>query len=115
MLAVLLLLGLSAVGGVIDLSLGNGLDVAYAILFVGGCGLAAAGVDRRHLLVPVVAPPLVLGGTVVVATLANTSPLTLVNVAADVFIRLLEAAPVLFGGTALAAAIVLVRRVSQRR
>ncbi len=94
-----------------DLALGNGLGVAYAILFVAGCGLAAVGVQRHHLLVPVFAPALVFGGTVLAATVANTSPLTVVNVAADGFIRLLEGAPVLFGGTLLAVVVVLLRRV----
>ncbi len=109
--AVLLLLGLSAIGAVVDLSLGHGLDVAYAILFVAGCGVAAVGVQRGHLLVPVFAPALVFGGTVLTATLANTSPLSLVNVAADGFIRLLEGAPVLFAGTLLALVVVLFRRL----
>lgn len=106
----LLLLGMSSVGAVVDLSLGNGLDVAYAVLFVAGCGLAALGVQRGHLLVPVFAPGLVFGGTVLAATLANTSPRTLVNVTYDGFIRLLDGAPVLFGGVALAVVVVLLRR-----
>ncbi len=114
LLAVLLLVGVSAVGGAVDLARGEGLDLVHGAAFVVACLAAAVLVQREHLAVPVFAPPLVYGGTALVAALATASARTPTVIAYEVFIRLILGAPVLLGGTALALLVVLFRRATQR-
>jgi hypothetical protein len=45
-------------GALFDLATGTGLRWTFAILFVGGCGLAAARVHREDLLAVMIMPPL---------------------------------------------------------
>ncbi|MFC5287219.1 DUF6542 domain-containing protein [Actinokineospora guangxiensis] len=57
--AVLLAVGLSAVGAVIDMKANDTLGTIFQVAFVAGCVAAVCLVRRRNLFGPVVQPPLV--------------------------------------------------------
>ena len=111
--AVVLTLVLSGAGGAVDVLTGPGLRLTFAVAFVISCLLAAVSVHREDLLAVVVMPPLVYAALVLLAGLAESggsSGSLLLHQAIQLFNGLVLGAPVLLGGTALAAAIALVRR-----
>jgi len=111
--AVVLTLVLSGAGGAVDVLTGPGLRWVFAVAFVISCLLAALSVHREDLLAVVVMPPLVYAALVLLAGLAESggsSGSLLLHQAIQLFNGLVLGAPVLLGGTALAAAIALVRR-----
>jgi hypothetical protein len=111
--AVVLTLVLSSAGGAVDVLTGPGLGVCFAVAFVAGCLLSALAAHREDLLAVVVMAPLVYAAVVLLAGLAESggsSGSLLVHQAIELFNGLVLGAPVLLGGTAVAAVIALVRR-----
>jgi hypothetical protein len=111
--AVVLTLVLSGAGGAVDVLTGPGLRLTFAVAFVISCLLAAVSVHREDLLAVVVMPPLVYAALVLLAGLAErggSSGSLLLHQAIELVNGLVLGAPVLLGGTALAAAVALVRR-----
>jgi uncharacterized membrane protein YjjB (DUF3815 family) len=113
--AVLCAVTFTLLGAGIDVLLGRGLGVPFAIGFVAGSALAAARVRRGDLLAGPVVPPLAF-----VAVVAAVAPLLpgntgywLTDVVVQVGTALVLDAPVLLIGTALAAGIALARRLLQ--
>ncbi len=106
------------VGGAIDLLLGQDLGLAFVVLFVAGCALAAARVRQRDLLWAVITPPLVF---VLLALLAgfvragaSTSNLLMRQVL-EVGAAIVTSAPALVGGTGVAAVMALWRGQQTQR
>ena len=103
-----LVVGLGAVG---DLALGGGLGVGFTATFLLGCLLVAAMLRTRALAVAVVLPPLLFSGGYALETKTSGQTSGRREMALDVATSLALHAPVLFLGTALAVAVVLVRVV----
>ena len=103
-----LVVGLGAEG---DLALGNGLGVGFTATFLLGCLLVAATLRTRALAVAVVLPPLLFSGGYALETKSSGQTSGRRQMALDVATSLALHAPVLFLGTALAVAVVLVRVV----
>jgi len=101
-----LVVGLGAEG---DLALGNGLGVGFTATFLLGCLLVAATLRTRALAVAVVLPPLLFSGGYALETKSSGQTSGRRQMALDVATSLALHAPVLFLGTALAVAVVLVR------
>ena len=113
--AVVLTLVLSSAGGAVDVLTGPGLGLVFAVAFVASCLLAALSARREDLLAVVVMAPLVYAAVVLLAGLAESggsSGSLLVHQAIELFNGLVLGAPVLLGGTALAAVVALVRRAA---
>ena len=96
-------------GAMADLTFGNSLGVAFATMFL----IASAGMAMmlrfRSLASAVIAPPLLFtAATMIVAKLSGEVEGSRA-LAFDTATSLALSAPVLFGGTALAAALVVVR------
>jgi hypothetical protein len=110
--AVLLLL-CASLGAAIDLATGQGLRVAFAVLFVGGSFLAAARVHREDLLAAMIMPPLVY--LVLTMATAYAQPPSggfehgLRQNAIDLGTTLVLTAPVLLVATAVAVIVALRR------
>jgi hypothetical protein len=103
-----LVVGLGAAG---DLALGGGLGVGFNATFLLGCLLVAALLRTRALAVAVVLPPLLFSGGYALETKTSGQTSGRREMALDVATSLALHAPVLFLGTALAVAVVLVRVV----
>jgi hypothetical protein len=103
-----LVVGLGAAG---DLALGDGLGVGFTASFLLGCLLVAALLRTRALAVAVVLPPLLFSGGYALETKTGGQTSGRRQMALDVATSLALHAPVLFLGTALAIAVVLVRVV----
>lgn len=113
--AVVLALVVSGAGGAVDVLTGPGLRLVFAVAFLLSCLLAALAVHREDLRAVVVMPPLVYAGLVLLAGLAESGGSTgslLLHQAIELFNGLVLGAPVLFGGTAIAALVALVRRAA---
>jgi uncharacterized protein DUF6542 len=110
--AVLLILA-AALGAAIDLASGQGLRVAFAVLFVGGSFLVAARVHREDLLAAMVMPPLVYAVITIITAYAQPPgggiEHGLRQHAIDIGTTLVLTAPVLLVGTAIAALVALRR------
>ena len=103
-----LVVGLGAAG---DLALGHGLGVGFTATFLLGCVLVASALRTRALAVAVVLPPLLFAGGYALETKSSGQTTGRREMALDVATSLALHAPVLFIGTALAVAVVLVRVV----
>jgi hypothetical protein len=103
-----LVVGLGAAG---DLALGGGLGVGFTATFLLGCLLVAAMLRTRALAVAVVLPPLLFSGGYALETKTSGQTSGRREMALDVATSLAMHAPMLFLGTALAVAVVLVRVV----
>lgn len=103
-----LVVGLGAAG---DLALGGGLGEVFTAIFLLGCLLVAAMLRTRALAVAVVLPPLLFSGGYALETKTSGQTSGRREMALDVATSLALHAPVLFLGTALAVAVVLVRVV----
>jgi len=99
------------VGAVVDLGLGGGLGAGFTATFLLGCTLVAIALRTRALAVAVVLPPLLFAGGYVLETKNRGQTSGRREMALDVATSLALHAPVLFVGTALALAVVLVRMV----
>lgn len=104
-----LIVGLAAAG---DLALGHGLGVGFTAAFLIACVLVASALRTRALAVAVVLPPLLFAGGYALETKTSGQTAGRREMALDVATSLALHAPVLFIGTALAIAIVLVRVVA---
>jgi hypothetical protein len=115
--------GLTGLGGVVfgtfvvglgaaaDLALGGGLGVGFTATFLLCCLLVAATLRTRALGVAVVLPPLLFAGGYALETKTSGQTSGRREMALDVATSLALHAPMLFLGTALAVAVVLVRGV----
>jgi hypothetical protein len=115
--------GLTGLGGVVlgclvvglgaaaDLTLGDGLGVGFTATFLLGCLLVSAALRTRALAVAMVLPPLLFAGGYALETKDSGQTSGRREMALDVATSLALHAPVLFVGTALALAVVLVRVV----
>lgn len=105
--AVVLALVLGLVGGAVDAALGRGMRIVFGVCFLLGCVLAAALVRRRSLLTAVAAPPLLYVVLALGSGLLGETrvPLTPARQGAELLTALTLGAPVLVGGTLLAAAV----------
>jgi hypothetical protein len=101
-----LIVGLGAAG---DLALGGGLGVGFATTFVLSCVLVAATLRVRALGVATVAPPLLFAGGYALETRTSGHTSGLREMSLDIATSLALHAPLLFIGTALAVAVVIVR------
>jgi hypothetical protein len=113
-----LVLALSATGMLIDDLRGAAAGAGLTAGFLVGTVWAALTVMRRDLLAAVTAPPLVYATCILLAQQLTPQPMPsgwLAHHAAAVFLGLAQGAPTLFGGTALAAVIVVARRRLARR
>jgi len=99
------------VGAVVDLTLGGGLGVGFTATFLFGCVLVATALRTRALAVAIVLPPLLFAGGYALETKDAGQTSGRREMALDVATSLALHAPVLFVGTALALAVVLVRVV----
>ena len=116
--AVLIALGVSLTGGLVDVLTGPGLGTAFAVCFVAGCVLAALLVRRQDLMVVVVAPPLVYAAVALVAGVvsgSSTGGSLLVRHALDLFTALVLEAPALMLATLLSLLIALARGLLRSR
>ena len=114
--AVLLTLLLGSVAGAVDVITGQGLRTVFAVAFLTACLLSAISVHREDLLAVVVMPPLVYAALVLLGGLAESGGSTgslLLHQAIELFNGLVLGAPVLVGGTAIAAVVALVRRTAR--
>jgi hypothetical protein len=103
-----LVVGLGATG---DLALGGGLGLGFTATFLVGCLLVAAMLRTRALAVAVILPPLLFSGGYALETKTSGQTSGRREMALDVATSLALHAPMLFLGTALAVAVVLVRVV----
>jgi hypothetical protein len=103
-----LVVGLGAIG---DLALGDGLGVGFTTTFLIGCLLVTAMLRTRALAVALVLPPLLFSGGYALETKSSGQTSGRREMALDVATSLALHAPVLFLGTAVAVAVVLVRVV----
>jgi hypothetical protein len=112
----LVLLAASVVGAVIDTTVGDDLGPFFAVLFVASSLYAATQVRRADLFAAVIAPPLVfllvVGVHEVLAPTGNSR--ALIDLVGDLVSALALGAPTLWAGTAVAAAVVLLRRRYRR-
>jgi hypothetical protein len=111
--AVLLLTGVAAVGGVLDVLAGSALKLIFAVGLVLGTLIAALLVVRRDILTVVFAPPLVFVAASAVAVLLGRGETGggIVDLATS---WLVYGFPAMAIATGVAAAIALIRR-SRRR
>jgi hypothetical protein len=103
--AVVVALALSLLGGAWDVATGPGLRTVFAVFFVLGCAVAAAGVRRRDLRAAVVMPPLVYAALALLAGTverAGDPGSFLTRQALELATALVLGAPVLLLATALA-------------
>lgn len=115
--AVLLALGLSLVGAVVDMQLEKQLSIVFEGAYVIGCVGAVVLVRRKNLFGPMVQPPLVLV-VVVPVTVAVTTGLPSGGVSAKALAvgdPLLKGFPVMAIATAISVLIGLFRYLKQRR
>jgi hypothetical protein len=98
-------------GAAVDLGLGDGLGVGFTATFLLGCALVASALRTRALTVAVVLPPLLFAAGYALETKASGQTTGRRQMALDVATSLALHAPVLFIGTVLAVAVVLVRVV----
>ncbi len=112
----LLALGLSLLGGAVDVVTGVGLRSVFAVCFVAGCVLAAALVRRSGLRTAVVAPPLIYALLALLAGLTRGSavPSSVSREALELFTELVFGAPVLLAGTVGALVVAGLRRLRGR-
>jgi len=112
---VLCVVTFTVLGAGIDVLLGGGLGVPFAIGFVAGSALAAGCVRRGDLLAGPVVPPLAFVAAVgaIAPLLPGNTGSWLTDVVVQVGTALVLDAPVLLFGTALAAGIALARRLLQ--
>jgi len=101
-----LVVGLGAEG---DLALGHGLGTGFTATFLLGCVLVASALRTRALAVAVVLPPLLFAGGYALETKSSGLTTGRKAMALDVATSLALHAPLLFIGTALTVAVVLVR------
>ena len=100
---------LMGVGSMADLGFGEALGIGFATMFVIASGVMALTLRVRSLASAVIAPPLMFAtATMVVGKLSGEVHGSR-TLALDIATSLALSAPVLFGGTALAAAIAVVR------
>lgn len=101
-----LVAGLGAAG---DLGRGKGLGLGFTATFLVGCVLVPVALRTRALAVATVLPPLLFAGGYALETKTGGQTAGRREMALDVATSLALHAPVLFIGTALAVAVVLVR------
>ena len=100
---------LIAIGAIADLAFGHSLGVGFATMFVIASAVMALTLRVRSLASAVIAPPLMFAiATMLVGKLSGEVHGSRA-LALDTATSLALSAPVLFGGTALAAAIAVVR------
>ncbi|CAN5686657.1 hypothetical protein BH24ACT13_BH24ACT13_04920 [soil metagenome] len=111
--AVLCVVAFTLLGAGIDVLVGRGLGIPFAVGFIVGSALAAARVRGNDLLAGPVVPPLALVGVVaaVAPLLPGSSGSWLTDVIVQVGTALVLDAPVLLVGTAVAAGIAVTRRL----
>lgn len=103
---------LMAVGAIADLAFGDSLGVGFAAMFVIASVLMALTLRVRSLASAVIAPPLMFAIATMLAGKLSGEVDGSRALALDTATSLALSAPVLFGGTALAAAIAVVRLVT---
>jgi len=101
-----LVVGLGATG---DLALGHGLGVGFSSTFLLACVLVAGALRTRALAIAGVLPPLLFAGGYALETTTSGHTAGTREMGLDVATSLALHAPVLFIGTAVAVAVVLVR------
>jgi hypothetical protein len=100
---------LMTIGAIADLAFGHSLRVGFAVMFVIASAVMALTLQVRSLASAVIAPPLMFAcATMLVGKLSGEVHGSRA-LALDTATSLALSAPVLFGGTALAAAIAVVR------
>ena len=117
-LGVALLLCVGCVcGGLLDLLLVGGPAWALAVLYLAACGYTATRVRAADWFSALVSPPLAFAGAVILLAMLmpNSFGPGLLGVAATTFELLAAKAKALYVGTALSAAVLLVRRFKARR
>lgn len=112
--AVALAVGLAIVGAGADRLFGHSPGAGFAVLYVIGVLLAALGVRRDRLAVPIVAAPLIYAGLALATALVRDTVHTPVRLVMEVFTSLIVGAPALAGATALALAVAALRRPRRR-
>jgi uncharacterized protein with beta-barrel porin domain len=100
---------LLAIGAMADLAFGDSLGIAFATMFVIASAAMAMTVRVRSLASAFIAPPLLFAGATMVFGKLSGEVHGSRALALDTATSLALSAPVLFGGTALAAAIAVVR------
>ncbi|MEU8134698.1 DUF6542 domain-containing protein [Streptodolium elevatio] len=104
--------GVTLVGGVLDRMLTGTLGAPFAVVFLATCAVVAAKTRMRDLAAAVIAPPLAFALTILALSLffpSDNGEGFVVRTMLDMFTALTFKAGVLWSGTALAAAIALVR------
>ena len=107
--AVLLGATLVGIGAMGDLAFGDSLGFAFATMFVLASAAMALTLSVRSLATAVIAPPLLFALTTMVAAKLSGEVDGSRALALDTATTLALSAPVLFGGTALAAVVAVVR------
>jgi hypothetical protein len=100
---------LMGVGAMADLAFGDSLGVGFAAMFVIASGVMALTLRVRSLASAVIAPPLMFAFVTMLVGKLSGEVHGSRALALDTATSLALSAPVLFGGTALAAAIAVVR------
>lgn len=100
---------LLAIGAMADLAFSDSLGIAFATMFVIASATMAMTLRVRSLASAVIAPPLLFAATTMVVGKLSGEVHGSRALALDTATSLALSAPVLFGGTALAAAIAVVR------
>jgi hypothetical protein len=101
--------GLVGLGAALDIALGHGLGLGFKVTFVVTCVVIAFAVRIRALGAAVVLPPLLYAAASVLQTVSSGQITGRRAAALDVATTLALTAPLLFLGTAVAAAIALSR------
>jgi hypothetical protein len=107
--AVLVASALLGVGAMADMTFGGSLGVGFGVMFLLGCAAMATTLRIRSLATAVIAPPLLFATTVLLAAKVSGNVRGTRALALDTATTLALSAPVLFGGTALAAGVAVVR------
>lgn len=115
--AFVVLTAVALLGGVLNELLTNTLGTLFGTVFLAVCVLVALKTRPRDLVAAVVAPPIAFALTAVATSVLFPSDKGedfLLRTGLDVFTALTFKAGILFAGTALAAAVVLVRKRAAR-
>ncbi len=111
--AVLLGALLMGIGAMADLTFGEALGVGFAAMFLIASAAMALTLRVRSLASAVIAPPLLFAAATMLAAKSSGEVEGSRALAMDTATSLALTAPVLFGGTALAAVVAVVRLVPE--
>lgn len=109
--------GVTLLGGLLDRGFGGSVGAVFGTVFLGACVLVAVKTRIRDLTAAVFAPPIAFAMTMLVLSVvfpSDNAESFAVRTGLDMFTALTFKAGLLWGGTALAGAIVLVRHRADR-